>query len=74
MDRIGDSPLATGREITRTARSMIDEYGGHAWPSAISRAKDLLASGQKEASVKWFEVAREIAQLRHGTLSRKTRK
>ena len=66
--------MATGREITRTARSMIDEYGEHAWPSAVSHAKDLLANGQKEASVKWFEVAREIAQLRHGMLGQPMRK
>jgi len=53
---------------------MIDEYGEHAWPSAVSHAKDLLANGQKEASVKWFEVAREIAQLRHGMLGQPMRK
>jgi hypothetical protein len=57
--------LAADPDITRAAKFMIELHGEHAWPSAISRAKNLLARGQEEASAIWLQIAKEIARLRH---------
>jgi hypothetical protein len=53
---------------------MIERHGEHAWPLAVSRAKDLLARSQKGASLIWFEIAHEIVRLRHGAQDRAGRK
>ena len=67
-------PLAADLYITRAAKYMVERHGEQAWPLAVGRAKDLLARSQKEASLIWFEIAREIVQLRHGSRNQAGRK
>jgi hypothetical protein len=49
--------LAADPDITRAAKFMIERHREHAWPSAISRAQNLLARSQEEANGIWFQIA-----------------
>jgi hypothetical protein len=47
-------------EISRAARAMIDNHGGHAAAEAERRAQNLLAYGQATTAASWLRIATAI--------------